>query len=45
MAIPHLLQWALGHLPTLDTLGSVQRYELGDESGRDGGFGELPQEG
>jgi hypothetical protein len=45
MAISRLFQWTLGRLPALDIVGSVPGYELGNESGGNGGFGELFEEG
>jgi hypothetical protein len=45
LAVPRIFQRPLGRVPRLDLVGSVQRHELGDESGRDGGFGELSEKG
>lgn len=45
MALPLFLQWSLGRVSGLDPLGGIRRDELGDESGGDGGFGELFEEG
>jgi hypothetical protein len=45
LALPHLLQRALGHLPVVDFVGSIPCYELGYVAGGDGGPGQLPEEG
>jgi hypothetical protein len=35
----------MGHLPVVDPVGSVRRYELGYVAGGNGGSGELFEEG
>jgi hypothetical protein len=41
VVVSRFLQWSLGHLPTMDLVGSVPGDEFCDESGRGGRFGEL----
>jgi hypothetical protein len=45
MALSRLLQRLVGCVSGLDLVGGVCGHELGDESDRDGGFGELFEEG
>lgn len=36
LSLPPFLQWPLGRLPWLDSVGSLSRYQCWHESGRDG---------